>query len=180
MSDDVSSEGRIRLRRDGQQWAFDKAINDTGRVFHYQLGGRGALPPPVKMHAMISKQVGSNARRLERIAKAEADAGHAVTALEFYFDAASAYSRAQHTILTVNDEKRYLYDRLLSCYDEVRRLAPTRIEYLEIPFEDSLVTGYLHLAPGEGPAPLVFYIPGCDQTKEIFPHPLYNMAAQRG
>jgi pimeloyl-ACP methyl ester carboxylesterase len=176
----VSSEGRIRLRRDAQKWAFDKAINDTGRVFHYQLSGRGQLPPGVKMHAMISKHVGSNAARLERVAKAEADAGHDTTALEFYFDAATAYSRAQHTVFAVNDEKRFLYDGLLRCYDEVRRLSPTAIEKLEIPFGSGAVTGYLHLAQVDGPAPLVFYIPGCDQTKEIFPHPLYNTAHQRG
>lgn len=177
---DASSEGRIRLRRDTQQWAFDKAIHDTGRVFHYQLGGRGPLPAPVKMHAMISKHVGSNAKRLERLATAEAEAGHDVTALEFYFEAATAYARAQHTIFAVNDEKRFLYDRLLACYDEVRRLAPYRIDYVEIPFDGNTVTGNLHVAPVEGPAPLVFYIPGCDQTKEVFPNPLYNMAHHRG
>lgn len=180
MSASRSSEGRIRLRRDGQQWAFDKAINETGRVFHYQLPGKGKLPPGVKMHAMISKHVGAGARRLERIARAEAEAGHDLTALEFYFDAATAYSRAQHTVFVVNDEKRFLYDGLLRCYDEVRRLSPTTIERLEVPFGDDIVTGYLHLAPVEGPAPLVFFIPGCDQTKEIFPHPLYNIAHQRG
>jgi len=180
VSEPTSSEGRIRLRRDGQQWAFDKAIHDTGRVFHYQLSGRGKLPAGVKMHAMISKHVGANAARLERIARAEAAAGHDATALEFYFDAATAYSRAQHTVFVVNDEKRFLYDGLLRCYDEVRRLAPYRIERLEIPFEGKVVTGNLHLAPVDGPAPLAFYIPGCDQTKEIFPHPLYNTGHQRG
>jgi naringenin degradation protein FdeB len=179
-AEQTSSEGRIRLRRDTQQWAFDKAVNDTGRVFHYQLAGRGQLPPAVKMHSMISKHIGTNATRLERVAAAEAEAGHDQTALEFYFDAATAYSRAQHTIFTVNDEKRHLYDGLLRCYDEVRRLSPTTIEKIEIPFGDDAVTGYLHLAPVDGPAPLVFYIPGCDQTKEIFPHPLYNLAHQRG
>jgi pimeloyl-ACP methyl ester carboxylesterase len=176
----ASSEGRIRLRRDAQQWEFDKAIHDTGRVFHYQLDGRGGLPTAVKMHAMISKHVGKRAARLEGIAQAEADAGHHVTALEFFFDAATAYSRAQHTVFAVNDEKRFLYDGVLRCYDQVRLLAPTTIEKLEVPFGSDAVTGYLHLAPVEEPAPLIFYIPGCDQTKEIFPHPLYNIAHQRG
>ena len=30
------------------------------------------------------------------------------------------------------------------------------------------------------PKPLVFYVPGCDQTKEAWPHPYYNQALQRG
>src|SRR5690606_40672201 len=34
--------------------------------------------------------------------------------------------------------------------------------------------------PGEQPRPLVFYVPGCDQTKEAWPHPFYNQALQRG
>jgi pimeloyl-ACP methyl ester carboxylesterase len=170
----------IRLRRDGQQWIFDRMVNETGRVFHYQEPGRGRLPASVKMHAMISQHVGQGARRLEAIAKAEAAAGNDVTALEFYFDAASSYAHAQHTVFAVDDEKRFLHDGVLRCYDEVRRLSPYRIDKIDGPFEGNTVSGYLHLADVEGPAPLIFFIPGCDMTKEMVPHPLYNFAAQRG
>ncbi|HYJ70032.1 MAG TPA: alpha/beta hydrolase [Nocardioidaceae bacterium] len=180
MSDDAPSRGRARLRRDGQQWDFDRAIKDSGRVFHFQHPGRGKLPPSVKMHAMISKHVGKNGQRLERIAKAEADAGHDLTAVEFYFDAAVAYANAQHTVFALNDEKKYLHGSLLRCYDEIRRLSPTRIEHLDIAWRDTVVSGTLHLASGDEPAPLIFFIPGCDMTKEMVPHPLYNFATQRG
>lgn len=171
---------RIRLRRDGQQWEFDRAIRDTGRVYHFQPPGKGGLPPTVRMHDMISKQVGKQAQRLERLAEAEAEAGHDVTALEHYYEAALQYAQAQHPIFLTNDEKRYLHAAALRCYDEVRRRAPLTIEHLHIPWRSTVVSGYLHLAPVEGPAPLVFYIPGCDMTKEFVPHPLYNWAAQRG
>jgi dienelactone hydrolase len=180
VSDAERLEGRIRLRRDSQQWAFDRTVNESGRVFHWQLPGRGGLPASVKMHSMISKHVGSNAARLERLAQAEADAGHDITALEFYFDAASGFSAAQHTVLELNDEKRYLHGSMLRCYDEVRRLAPYRIEKVDVPWEGTVVSGYLHLADVPGPAPLIFYIPGCDMTKEMVPHPLYNHFGQRG
>ena len=180
MSSSAGSGTGPRLRRDGQQWVFDKAVNETGRVFHFQQDGRGRLPSAVKMHSMISQHLGQNARRLERLADAEAAAGHDLTALEFYFDAASTYGHAQHTVFSVNDEKRYLHDGVLRCYDSVRRLAPYTIEKMDIPFEGNAVSGYLHLAPVEGPAPLIFFIPGCDMTKEMVPHPLYNFAAQRG
>lgn len=172
--------GRPRLRRDGQQWTFDRAVNETGRVFHFQQKGRGRLPEAVKMHAMISKHVGANAERLERLAKAEADAGHDIAALEFYFEAANAFGTAQHPVFVLDDEKRYLNAGLLRCYDEVRRLAPSTIEHLHIPWQGTTVSGYLHLADVDGPAPLIFYIPGCDMTKEMVPHPLYNFATQRG
>jgi len=180
VSPDSPSPASLRLRRAGQQWIFDKAVNETGRVFHYQEPGRGRLPPSVKMHAMISQHLGQGARRLERIAEAEAEAGNNVTALEFSFDAASAYAHAQHTVFAVNEEKRYLHSSVLRCYERVRELAPYRIERLEIPFEDTIVSGYLHLAPTAGPAPTIFFIPGCDMTKEMVPHPLYNFAAARG
>ncbi len=171
---------RIRLRRDNQQWEFDRAVRDTGRVYHFQPPGKGGLPPTVRMHDMISKQVGKQAQRLEKLAAAEAEAGHDLTALEHYYEASLKYAQAQHPIFVNNDEKRFLHTASLRCYDEVRRRSPLTIEHLEIPWRDTVVTGYLHLAPVEGPAPLVFYIPGCDMTKEFTPHPLYNWAAQRG
>ena len=177
---DATPDRRIRLRRDAQQWEFDRAIRDTGRVYHWQPPGPGRLPPSVKMHKMISKHLGRNAQRLERIAEAEAAAGHDMTALEFYFDAAVAYGHAQHPILVTNDEKRMLHGSSIRCYDEVRARSPLTIEHVDIPWQDTVVSGNLHLADVEGPAPLVFFIPGCDMTKEMIPHPLYNVAAQRG
>jgi dipeptidyl aminopeptidase/acylaminoacyl peptidase len=158
----AASARQVRLRRSGQQWEFDP------------------LPESVRMHSMISHHVGRRAQRLERLAVAEAEAGHDVTALELYYDAASAYANAQHTVLALNDEKRFLHAGVLRCYDEVRARAPYPIERVDVPFEGSTVSGYLHLAPVEGPAPLVFFIVGCDMTKEMAPHPLYNFAHARG
>ena len=80
MPDKQSSQRNPRLTRDGQQWVFDKLINETGRVFHYQQAGRGRLPASVKMHSMISQHLGQNARKLEKLARAEAAAGNDVTA----------------------------------------------------------------------------------------------------
>jgi pimeloyl-ACP methyl ester carboxylesterase len=177
---DSQPHGRIRLRRDSQQWEFDRVVKETGRVFHFQPPGRGGLPPSVRMHAMISKHVGKVGQRLERLAAEEAAAGHDATALDLYFDAATAYAEAQHTIFVNNDEKRFLHGSSIRCYDEVRARAPYTIEHVDIPWEDTVVSGNLHLAPVEGPAPCVFFIPGCDMTKEMAPHPHYNHALQRG
>jgi dipeptidyl aminopeptidase/acylaminoacyl peptidase len=169
-----------RLRRDGQQWVFDWMIQETGKVFHFQTEGRGALPRAVKRHAMISKHVGLGARRMEKLADEERAAGHDVTALTRYFDAANAYGLAQHTVMQTNEEKRYLHGSSLRCYQRVRELAPYRIERVEVPWEGGVVTGNLHLVPGDEPRPLVFFIPGCDMTKEMFPNPQFNQALQRG
>ena len=73
-------------------------VEETGKVFHFQGDGRGRLPRSVHNHDMISKHVGLQARRSEALAQAEAAAGHAETALDFYFQATVLYAGAQHVI----------------------------------------------------------------------------------
>lgn len=177
---ELQPSSRARLRRDNQQWVFDWVIKETGRVYHFQPDARGELPAAVRSHAMISKHVGLAARKMERLAQSEAESGHAETALDFYFRASLQFMAAQHVVFANNDEKRYLHGSLMRCYDRVRALAPYRIEHLDIPWNGTTVSGNLHLRPGPEPAPLVFFIPGCDVTKESWPNPSWNQALQRG
>jgi pimeloyl-ACP methyl ester carboxylesterase len=174
-------EGRAPLDRDRQQWLLDYLIQETGKVYHFQGEGRGRLPKSVRSHAMIPKHMGRRARSLERFAENEEKAGHLETALDFYFQAAFAYADAQHTVMSLNEERRFLYDGVRRCYDKVAVCAPYPLERVQIPWEGSMVSGNLHLNPDvEGPAPLVFHITGCDVTKESWPHPHFNQAHQRG
>jgi pimeloyl-ACP methyl ester carboxylesterase len=175
-----AADSRITLRRDAQQWVYDWVVKETGRVFHFQPDGRGTLPPSVRSHAMIAKHLGKLAGRVERIAAEEAAAGHDETALDWYFDAATLYAEAQHTVLAPTEEKRHLHGASIRCFDEVRKRSPYTIEHLDIPWEGTTVSGNLHLVPGGEPRPLVFFIPGCDMTKEMLPHPHYNHFLQRG
>ena len=172
--------GRPHLQRDSQQWAYDFILKETGRTMHFQPDGRGRFARSIRSHTMISKHLGLAARRMERLAQAEAEAGHRETAMDLYYRAALQYLDAQHVVFETNDEKRYLHGGLMRCYDMVREYAPYRIEHVDIPWNGTVVSGNLHLHPGSGPAPCVFYIPGCDQTKEAWPHPYYNQALQRG
>ena len=73
--------GRPHLGRDNQKWVYDWVIKETGAVFHFQSDGRGRLPRSVRNHDMISKHMGLAAKRLERLAQAEAEAGHRETAM---------------------------------------------------------------------------------------------------
>lgn len=171
---------RPPLARDAQQWMFDWMVKETGRVFHFQYAGRGGLPASVKSHAMIAKHVGKIGRRLERLASEEEAAGHPETAMDLWFDAATAYANAQHTIFVNNAEKRELHRSSLAAFDRVRALSPYHIERIEIDWEGHTLAGNLHLAPGDGPHPLIFFVPGCDMTKEMAPHPRWNHAGQRG
>jgi dipeptidyl aminopeptidase/acylaminoacyl peptidase len=129
---------------------------------------------------MISKHVGRIGRRFERLAAEEEAAGHPETAMELWFEAATAYANAQHTIFVNDGEKRELHASSLRAFEHVRALAPYRIERVEIEWEGFTLAGNLHLAPGDGAKPLVFFVPGCDMTKEMCPHPRWNHAGQRG
>ena len=170
-----------RLRRDSQQWMFDWVIEQTGKTYHFGGDSRGELPREVRSHAMISKHVAKRAGVLHQIARDEETAGHPQTALDLWFKASVAYARAQHPVFKNSPEKQLLHDRSLSCYARVRHLSPYRIEPVEVPFGESVVSGNLHLSGPTGtPAPCVFFIPGCDMTKEMFPHPQQNPAGLRG
>jgi dienelactone hydrolase len=176
----TESDRRIRLRRDSQQWEYDRTVKETGRVYHFQPNGRGGLPESVKQHDMISKHVGKQAVRLEKLGDTELAAGHRVTALEQYFEAGLKYAQAQHPVLVNNPEKKHLHAGALRCFEQVRELSPYPIERIEIPWQGKHVAGYLHLADTTEPAPLIFFIPGCDMTKEFLPHPHFNWARNRG
>jgi pimeloyl-ACP methyl ester carboxylesterase len=175
-----TERGRPHLKRDDQQWFFDWMVKETGKVFHFQSDGRGRLPRSVRSHDMIAKHMGLSARKSEKLAQTEAEAGHRETAMELYYQAALQYADAQHVVFETGDEKRYLHGGVIRCYDKVREFAPYAIEHVDIPWNGTIVSGNLHLAPGDGAKPLIFYIPGCDQTKEAWPHPYYNQALQRG
>ena len=165
--------------RMGQEWIFDWLVSETGRVYHFTDDGRGPLPKSVKSHAMISKHLGKQAMRMERIASEEEAVGHRMTALEYYFAASTLFAGAQHVVFSVNDEKRFLHSRSIECYDAVRRLSPNRIEHLAIDTPAGQVHANLHLCSSTDPRPCVFYILGCDMTKEMYPHPLMNHALMR-
>ena len=179
-----AKKGKPHLHRDNQQWFFDWMVKETGKTFHFQPDGRGRLPKSVRSHDMISKHVGMAAKKSERLAQTEMEAGHKETAMELYYSAALQYADAQHVVFETNDEKKFLHGGAIRCYDKVRELAPYKIEHVDVPWNGTVVSGNLHLAPGDGrsdvPRPLIFYVPGCDQTKEAWPHPYYNQALQRG
>ena len=159
---------RPPLRRDNQQCLLDYMIKTTGKVQHFQTDGRGDLPKGVRSHAMISKHLGRRAAGYERLAANEESLGHHETAMDFYFLAANSYAAAQHTVLALNDEKRFLSAGLRRSYDRVSALAPYRLEHVSIPWNGRTVYGNLHINPDvQGPAPLIFHIPGCDVTREL-------------
>ena len=165
--------GRIRLTRDAEQWAFDRVVKETGKAFHFQGDGRGRLPPSVRAHDMISKHVGQARPALERSPTEEQAAGHP--------DRPRALLRGGDGL-----RRRPAPD----LRDQPREAVPARV--VDHCLRRGARAGAVHdRAPrhpvGRGPdggtptstccraprtAPCIVFIPGCDMTKEMYPHPL--------
>jgi pimeloyl-ACP methyl ester carboxylesterase len=171
--------GRPHLRRDTQQWIYDYVIQQSGLTYHWWSEER-SLPAQVRSQAMVSKHLGLRALEREEKAAQRAAEGDQVAALKLYFQATRDFMKAQHAVLELNAEKRFLYSGLERCYEKVRGLSPHRIERVEIEWEGQLFGGWLHLAPGSGPAPLLFNAPGCDTTCEGSPNPAHVPEHRRG
>jgi pimeloyl-ACP methyl ester carboxylesterase len=171
--------GRPHLARDNQQWIFDYVIQQSGLTYHWWSEQR-SLPREVRSHAMISKHLGRRALCREAEAAELAASGDRPAALAAYFKASKDFLKAQHPVFEVNAEKKFLYDGLMRCYDKVRDLSPHRIERIQVEWEGTVVAGWLHVNPGVGRAPLLYYIPGCDTTCEGSPDPADVREHHRG
>ena len=126
--------GRPHLRRDTQQWIYDYVIQQSGLTYHWWSEER-SLPAEVRSQAMVSKHLGLRALEREEKAASRAAEGDQAAALKLYFQATRDFMKAQHAVLELNAEKRFLYSGLERCYEKVRELSPHRIERVEIEWE---------------------------------------------
>lgn len=167
-------------QRDNQQWMLDWMIKTTGREQNLQYDAR-RFPPEAKTYRMIPRVMFKQGAKKERIARAADERGHAQTAIRLYHEAIEDYRHGQHAIFEDdNPEKQFMHERLSACYDRIIALSDGRIERVEIQWEGHQMSGLLHLAPVDGPAPLVLFCPGMDMSKEAMPHPIDNVFAARG
>jgi hypothetical protein len=176
----VNRPGQAHLHRDNQQWIFDYVIQQSGRTYHWWTNDERTLPESVRSHGMVSKHLGRRGLANEAEGLAALEGGDPQTALKRYWGATRDLIKAQHHIFEVNEEKQFLYDSMRRCYDKVRELCSYTIERIEIPWEGTVVAGWLHICPDVGRAPLLFYMPGCDTTCESSPDPTKNLNHARG
>ncbi len=97
--------------------------------------------------------------------------GANATATYHYDHAIEAYRMAQHPIFFDDHPvKQLLYRKLSEMVDRRSKVADYPIERVEVPFDDGkTISCLLHLLPDRRKAPVVIYVPGMDQTKEVFP-----------
>ncbi|MDO8595861.1 MAG: alpha/beta fold hydrolase [Sulfuricaulis sp.] len=174
---------KLRTQRDNQQWMLDLALNMRGRVQNFE---RDDLEVPAGKRArnyrMLPKVWREAGERHEKLAWRAQALGANATATFHYDHAIEAYRMAQHPIYFDNHPvKKYLCRKLGEMVDRRSEVADYPIERVEVPFDDGkTISCLLHLLPDRRKAPVVIYVPGMDQTKEVFPKASHNIALARG
>ncbi|MCC7484526.1 MAG: alpha/beta fold hydrolase [Burkholderiales bacterium] len=174
---------KLRTRRDDQQWMLDLALNMRGRVQNFE---RDDLEVPAGKRArnyrMLPKVWREAAVRHEALARRAHAMGARETATYHYDHAIEAYRMAQHPIyFDDHPVKLELCRKLDEMVDRRSKVASYPIERVEVPFDGGkTISCLLHLLPDRRKAPVVIYVPGMDQTKEVFPRAFHNVALSRG
>jgi len=174
---------KMRTQRDNQQWMLDLALNMRGRVQNFE---RDDLEVPAGRRArnyrMLPKVWREAAERHEKLARRAQAQGHNAAATCHYDHAIEAYRMAQHPIyFDDHPVKIHLCDKLNEMVDRRSKVASYPIERVEVPFDGGRTISCLfHLLPDRRKAPVVIYVPGMDQTKEVFPRAAHNIALARG
>jgi dipeptidyl aminopeptidase/acylaminoacyl peptidase len=174
---------KLRTQRDNQQWMLDLALNMRGRVQNFERDDievpQGKRARNYRMLPKVWREAGERHERLARRAHAQ---GANEVATYHYDHAIEAYRMAQHPIYFDNHPvKKYLYRKLSEMVDRRSQVAAYPIERVEVPFEDGkTISCLLHLLPDRRKAPVVIYVPGMDQTKEVFPKAYHNIGLSRG
>lgn len=173
--------GKLRTRRDEQQWILDLALNMRGRVQNFE---RDDWETPTRAHnyRMLPKQWARKAEHDEALARRAQAEGFNQTATAHYDNAIEAWRMAQHPIFyDDNPIKLEMYRRMSDCVDRRCETAPYPVERVEVPFDDGkTISCLLHLLPGKPKAPCVIYVPGMDQSKEAVPKVTGNPFIARG
>ena len=174
---------KLRTERDNQQWMLDLALNMRGRVQNFERDDVEVPPGSrARNYRMLPKVWRKAAERHEALAKRAEARGAKATAVSHYDHAVEAYRMAQHPIFFDNHPvKKYLYKKLSEMVDRRSKLAEYPIERVEVPFDNgTTISCLLHLLPDRRKAPCVIYVPGMDQSKEVFPKAGHNIALSRG
>jgi len=174
---------KLKTERDNQQWMLDLALNMRGRVQNFE---RDDVEVPqgkrARNYRMLPKVWREAAERHEAFAKRAAATGARAAATHHYDHAIEAYRMAQHPIyFDDHPVKQRLYGKLCEMVDRRSEVADYPIERVEVPFDDGKTISCLfHLLPDRRKAPVVIYVPGMDQTKEVFPKAYHNIGLARG
>ncbi len=180
-------ENRTRRWRE-QRWLLDTVLKTIGPEWDQgRLSGKGSRGGPMGLASFrragarmkkfddIGPEFGREGSRREDIARAFEDQGRVVSACQNYFIASLLYAAAQWSYFDINEEDLEWERRMIDTYDRFIQYAPHPVERVDIPFQDTAMSAFLHLpAAADGaPFPCVLHIGGMDGSKE-------NMVALHG
>lgn len=174
---------KSRTQRDNQQWMLDLALNMRGRVQNFERDDQEVPPGKrARNYRMLPKVWRQAAEQHESLAKQAHSRGANATATFHYDQAIEAYRMAQLPIFyDDNPVKQRLWQKLCEMVDGRSKVASYPIERVEVPFDNGTTISCLfHLRPDRQKAPTILYIPGMDQSKEVFPKAHHNIALARG
>ena len=92
--------------------------------------------------------------------------GRRISAVGSYMSAARCYHLSY--FLSVDDEEAHSHGlaKMLECHDRALPHMEPAVEKISIPFPEADLAALLSIPPGDGPHPVVIYLPGLDSTKE--------------
>ncbi|HJU50952.1 MAG TPA: alpha/beta fold hydrolase [Acidimicrobiia bacterium] len=102
----------------------------------------------------------------EELGQAAWDEGRRISAVGSFLSAARCYHLSY--FLSVDDEEAHARGlaKMLECHDRVLSHMEPPVEKVAIPFPKADLSGLLSIPAGEGPHPVVIFLPGLDSTKE--------------
>jgi fermentation-respiration switch protein FrsA (DUF1100 family) len=165
-----------------QRWLMDTVVETIGieweqeRLSHYArpagpaaAGVFRAAGARMKKFSDAHREFAGAARRIEARAEHYAALGREIPARESYILAALLWAAARWPLYEIDARYHEYENHMVDCYDAFIARAPRPIERINIPFENSALSGLLHLprtpAPGEK-FPCVINIGGMDGCKE--------------
>ncbi len=106
------------------------------------------------------------ARAHEEMGEQAWDEGRRISAVGFFVSAARCYHLSY--FLSVDDEDAHAHGlaKMVECHDRVLPYMEPAVEKIVIPFPEADLSGLLSIPAGDGPHPMVIFLPGLDSTKE--------------
>ena len=105
------------------------------------------------------------ARAHEEMGEQALDEGRRISAVGSFVAAAACYHLSY--FLSVDDEAHaHGLTKMVECHDRVLPFMEPAVEKIRIPFPEADLAGLLSFPAGDGPHPVVIFLPGLDSTKE--------------
>ena len=133
---------------------------------HIEVGDLTATMERIDNWSDWGREWSETARAHEEMGEQAWDEGRRISAVGFFVSAARCYHLSY--FLSVDDENAHAFGlaKMVECHDRVLPYMEPAVEKVVIPFPETDLSGLLSIPAGDGPHPMVIFLPGLDSTKE--------------